>query len=109
MPTIAEEVESILDARVHEQLCACIGFPGNCVTYGLTTPWNHCDVEEIVKLTVKIQEQRAKLALNEDERSKLAEMQYIIARHRVGENRPNVRSAEDVILSEKLWNAGFKR
>lgn len=56
MKTIAEEVEEILDSKVHMDLCACDGFPQMCSTYGKRIPWTHSNIEEIVEVTLRVQQ-----------------------------------------------------
>ncbi|SDH41110.1 hypothetical protein [Microbacterium sp. 77mftsu3.1] len=40
---VAERAEEILDAETHQDLCACVSYPQNCVTYGTRRPWSHSD------------------------------------------------------------------
>lgn len=51
---VADKVEARLDNDQHERLCACVRWPGDCVTYGQRIPWSHSDVHLIVQVTLRV-------------------------------------------------------
>ena len=43
--SISVKAERILDDETHADLCGCLGYPGECSTYGEMRPWSHSDPE----------------------------------------------------------------